>query len=539
MITENKKLFYKVSKAIEKQKKYIYKLLYIGTAKWANARTCRVEEAHDLYILGFESSCKPILVNEIVLHSDEVNLRFVLNRHLYHINISETTTEKEIFLVLDGKAYEVTMYGQEFCNPITAYDVLNRDEKEVRGLIKANLLSQNDDDAFANIYSVSNTEIDMILQGGYVLNSSPLRLMVPETSDDNIIFERLREIKKVREKDVWAKAKGNDRYDCYSKEYYRQNRSEFSDYYPVFDKKFIDKLDIKAPKEEYDIGVYGLGSAGTAVLDTLCRSNWVKSIYLCDFDIVEDKNIINQWYTQNNVGGSKVTESANKIRDLQRDVNGIITKFTVNVDRLKFEDSSYKNKKFKYVVSGFDSIKTRQKFFAEIENGNIETQFLIDCRYLDLASSIYIIDTSNKEQMEFYKANLDADAEAFENASKTEMLSQAEFDEMYDKIDVPHGNCRKFEEKLGFDNFTCGADTCGTKECRQWMYEYYRKHGKPVVPEAESSCVKQNYIDIYKYAGSIIFGTVRKIENNEPKPFTLLEAETNIKGLPNYMIVKE
>ena len=84
--------------------------------------------------------------------------------------------------------------------------------------------------------------------------------------------------------------------------------------------------------------------------------------------------------------------------------------------------------------------------------------------------------------------------------------------------------------------------SCGSGECKEHLYNEYLKafeNNPNCLSEEENTCLKQNLIDIYKYVGTIVMGAIRCIEHNEPKPFTHIEAETNVNGLPAYMIVKE
>lgn len=444
-----------------------YRIVFIGNGLWANKNTRETELVNNIWILGYNSSDKPIFIKQVRIEEKDIST-VIEFKDLKHTNISAGYSD--VKFELGNK--EITITGQKFCNPYTAYQVLNeKDEKITKGIIKTNLLSQNFDDAYCEVHSCKNADNDVFITDKSV---SPIELINANSYKE--IKDQLEDIKNIEKENIYAKYKGDNYYTLISKRNYRKNRELFSDYYPAFDKKYIDSLNIEIPKDKYDIGVYGVGSAGTAILDSLCRSEWTKNIYLCDYDYVEEKNLINQWYDKNNINEYKVLSCSGIIRSLSRkNIN-----FKIDYDIKTFQNTNYTKKKFKYIVSGFDSIETRLEFFEKVKSGEIETDYLIDCRYLDLGSSVYFIDVNDKEQMKLYEENLMSDLELLKKEEENE----------------------NEEQEI-------------------------------------SSCYKLNYIDIYKYVGTLIFGAIRRIENDNNKPFTWLEANTDVKGLPTHMLIKE
>lgn len=525
MKTKNK-LIWKLKKELDRNEDIKYKLVYLGNCKWVNAITEKEETIENLYILGFESSNRPIIVTQLTINDtvEKTTQIYKYFEHLNHINLSYDIKEQNFRL----KGKDIRIEGQSFCNPITAYQVLEEDENDIRGLIKANLLSQNFDDSFSSINSVINNEIDKPV-GKLTRESSMMSLLLKEydLQDTSKIIPKIFNIKKIDNKHIYAKRKIDNNYSYVGKQEYRQNRELYSDYYPIFDKKYIDKQEIEMPDEEYDIGVYGLGSAGTAILDQLCRANYVKNIYLCDFDNVEEKNLNNQWYSRSDLGLDKTYTTFKKINDLTKLDRRQFHQFYVKYDTKEFQATNLQPKKFKYLVSGFDSIKTRLEFLEKIEKGELRTDYLIDCRYLNLSSSIYFIDTKNKEEMAFYRANLEEDEKLFQK----QKLSFEEFCEIFNS-----DYCNRFRKDYQL-NTDCVGMTCNSEDCKRTLYENYIKSGLTI--KKENTCLKQNYIDIYKYVGAIVFGAFRKLQNKSKKPFSLIEAQTDVNGLPNYMIVKE
>lgn len=540
------KMLWKIKKAIDAQTEK-YKLIRVGTAKWTNEITKLEDKVDHIYILGFESSWKPMLITKAYVKDINGTNSYEINKYFVHTNVSSEVEEKELLLMIDNKATICTLYGQNFCNPLSADHVLTMPEEETRGLIKANLLSQNFDDAYTSIRYVTNNDDDVILDSGLTRQSSIIELMLntPGYNFDykkDEINEKVEKLKNMDNESIYAKRKDAECYAMTNKSHYRRFREQYSDYYPAFTKEYIQNLELEEITENFDIGVYGLGSAGSAILDQLTRSNYIKDIYLCDFDRVEYKNINNQWYTNEYIDNTKTESSRRIIRTRQREIGNTSVYYNVKSDCKKFQETNYKSKKFKYVVSGFDSIKVRQDFFNEIKKGNIKADFLIDCRYLDLAGSVYVIDTSDKKQMEFYEANLNEDAELLRKQKEKDIMTEEEFYEWLETTEYT-SNCSTVKDHCFLNRPDCNnADcNCGNDACKKCFYEAYLKDGldSPIKKQQTNTCIKQNYIDIYKYVGAIVFGAIRKIQQGATKPFTLLEAQTDVNGLPNYMIVKE
>lgn len=564
---EVRKIFDAIIKCLkdEKNSSANARLIKVGTAKWTNGLTKRPQSVEDVYILGFKSSDRPLVINNLSIFSSDIDDKFIINDIFSHVNMSVFRGNHYYDLIGDGKIlpskFTVHFEGQEFCNPITALHVLETNEKDISTLLKVTLSSQNFDDAYSPYQSVLNKQADYAVTcsvcGRFLLkdNASPIEMILGTTGSNLTRLEtsnlnkRLRELVNLEKNEVWAKKKDENKYKKIKKSSLRKSRELYSDYYPAFDYKAIQQMEIEIPKDKYDLGVYGLGSAGTAILDQVCRSNWIKNIYLCDFDRVEGKNMINQWYDRNKIGFSKISASTDLIYSLNRpSSDGLIgTDFFVETDTKKFQDTELETKSFKYVVSGFDSIEARMEFLNAILDGKIEAKYLIDCRYLDLACSIYMIDLENLEEVEFYKANLEADAELIKIRNEKEKLTREEFADWYNRkgyFQLGCMDCRKniLKEETIFPNCEprfLGSCSCRSSMCVDYLYGLYLKScPNPQISRTDASCVKYNYIDIYKYVGAIVFGALRKIENENEKPFALVEAETDVKGLPNCMVVR-
>lgn len=561
VITDYKQIerMFKKLNTYSKRKEEKFKFIKVGTAKWTNINTKQEQRVDKVYFYAFRSSCRPWIVNQIKITNVETNESTVyrINDMYTLVNILNDTYTNTYTIYGDGKSLpkvgELVISGQEFCNPLSANHLFEGDEKDMAGLLKVTLMSQNVDDGYGSNPSVQNGYIDYCVrvENGYKMfpdRNTALELLLAKTTHElrnlppNTFNAKLRELVDIPEDCLYAKPLRETKYMLVNAQFYKDHKADYSSYYPVFTYKAIQNMNIKIPRDHYELGVYGLGSAGTAILDQTARSNWLESIYLCDFDRVEAKNLINQWYTNDDISIEKATASKWKLEKYERAIKGgQETKFYIDVSNAKFQDTKLDTKEFKYVVSGFDSIEVRQEFFNNILDGKIKAKYLIDCRYLDLACSVYFIDLDNTEEVEFYKANLEADAELIK-AKKDEVLTFEEFDGWVARKDYYARKC--IELRMDILSSTtigcCPSHVCASEECKKHLYDLYLKSlPNSKIKKSDASCIKYNYIDIYKYVGAIVFGAMRRIENGQPKPFSLVEAETDVKGLPNYMVVKE
>lgn len=567
IITDYRKIDYIVRQLNKLSNSYAkFKIVKVGKSKWTNINTKKEQTVSKIYFLGKPSSCRPIIINRIELVDIDTGEfdTYKFNELYTHVNIYEGCEHLSFDIKGDGglipKNCRMEIEGQEFCNPITLNHIYEGNEKDIANLLRVTLMSQNTDDGYGSNPSVFNDYMDKKVASGTGVvmlpdRYSPLELILGSPSHElrNLspmeFNKRLRTLVSIEDDMVYAKNRWDSYYERVKKIDYEKNIKDYSKYYPVFTADYIKSMNIEIPRDYYNLGVYGLGSAGTAILDQLSRSNWLETIYICDYDIVEDKNLINQWYTSDQVNNTKTSASLTILKKRQRSLlEGISTEFYIARDNCKFQETELTTKEFKYVVSGFDSLATRKEFLDNILDGKIVAEYLIDCRYLDLACSIYIVDLNNLEEIEFYKANLEADAELMA-IRENEQLTEDEFHDWVVRKGYYRSGCFDLRSKYlnvpptetGFcpprNNGNC---SCASEECKKFLYESYLKSlPNPMIKKSDASCIKYNYIDIYQYVGAIVFGAIRQIEHGNKKPFTLCEAQTDIKGMPNYMIVKE
>lgn len=385
------------------------------------------------------------------------------------------------------------------------------------------------------------------MSGGTILKSKshPLKLITKLNCDsfDESVINKLDTMRLPRnENEFMVKLREKSCYTCMSESELAKSKSEnkISNYYPVIDYETIKKIIGDRPKCEVDFTVIGLGSAGTGVLDQVARSTYFKTYMLIDYDRVEAKNLRNQWYTRENLKDFKVNKSRNILNYSNMSPMKIIT------HNSKFENVSLNCYKSKYVVSGFDNLECRLKLLDLVTSGGFECEYLIDLRYLDHECSIYFVNLKDEKQVTYYRNLLLGDIAEFKDIDKgkyietKEQLKEYWIKHGYDKAGCIKGRCDLLNDDVDCKYqlaYGCGCGQCN-EGCMDYLWSLFEET-QPKIPleNEESSCVKQNFIDIYKYASSFIFAAIREIEGDDPKPFTHIEAQTDV--IPTSVIIRK
>lgn len=528
-----------------------YQVIKIDEVEWSNIITYEPDKVSPMYILGYESSDKPKIIIKIVDHNGK---QYELSEGYNHINIQAVSSNNYTRIIVDGK--EFVCYYQCFCNPISAEYVRTNPYEVVRGLLIANLMGQNLDDRWTTIYSVINDGIDQVVQTSYgdlkpsasileFISGVPTNYIngCSEQTQIDIMRKFKERVESLEEDEVFAKLRKSNNYSIIKKKDINRTLGNLvSDIYPIIGHEELEQFNIEIPKTQCDIGCFGLGSAGTAVLDQVARMSYFKNYFLLDFDRVEEKNLNNQWYTRHQIGGNKIGGSKDNLLSINRQLQ-------VDYESCKFQGSKkIEYYKFKYVISGFDSICARQDFIKYLEEKKILSDYLIDLRYKDLECSLYFIDLKDEAQVTYYKNMLNNDAQAFEGIENRILIKNVkQFLEFWDDNGFFNKGCKEAQREYLGSCGTCPSDntryqhSCSSSRCQQYLIDRYTEAGSPTIEKIESkeenTCVKLNYMDIYKFTGAIVFSAIREIENGRPKPFTHIDAQTE--GIPSLVTMKE
>lgn len=549
------------------QKKDDARLLIMDRLVWHNAITKTEDPVYNVPLLALRRFDKPVMVSYIEKFqrgSSKATQSWTFADRYHHINISGSRSTVEFI----NSEIRYVLYYQSICSPIVTGDVFRLDKKHIIPLIKLQLSGQNTGSPFQNITSISNawTIVALKDENSTIIPPNAPVIQLLTRKSIKYIRENLAVIQNMIYNDipithsddyVLRKDNNTSYYSLCTKEELAEKPETL---YPIITHEQIRDMLDNIPKQEVDVICCGLGSAGTGILDQLGRGTYCKTYVLIDPDTIEDKNLRNQWYTSNDIGANKVNRSASKLKEIAPAQSNI----NVMTYSRKFQDAgNLQSFTCKYLISGFDSIKARLELLEMVENGDLEAEYLIDTRYDDLTASIFFIDTSNSEEMRRYRTGLEADYKAFVERDKqakkeTHIQNEEQFWEWFNSL-APLGACEECLIKMGYltqedieqnteklkcplytdpNNPPCGSEACKAQNLA--IYNEYKEHiadniMKVGAAVAESSCIRQNFIDIYKYASTFVFSAIREIESGNAKPFTHVEAQTD--KFPAHMVI--
>lgn len=477
---------------------------------------------------------------------DELSTRWVFNMDYAHTNITSSTSTYTYTKYINNnmQCIKYTILYEAICCPISRHHLFYKDLNELTLIFKGQLMGQNSGSPFRRVESVANNYEDIALRdgrGAFIKRTAPVIQLLLKMSLNDIahatdLADRINSISlPPSEEYVALKLIQNSHYTVHKKsEITPEFEEKISAYYPQITYEQTKDILDNIPKIEVNVGVMGLGSASTGILDQICRSTWFNKYLLCDFDYVEDKNLRNQWYIRSNIGQSKCQSSRTQIGNLRN-----LSSTEVILKQCRFQDANLSAYEFKYIVSGFDSIDCRLELLNNIIDGTIKAKYLIDTRYDDLNSSIFLIDLSNEDEVNYYKTGLEQDKEVFDKQLEEKQLKNIdEFMAYLEENNIFQQGCSLLHNTIGAEE-NCEGN-CQSEDCINHFKNLWETHHdnivKKCVPQEESSCVRQNFIDIYKYTSSFVFAGIRGIEEEEKKLFTHIEATTE--GVPKNMIVR-
>lgn len=539
----------KIQNSLDKLKeKGSIKYSKVESVKIRNRYTRRQDVIKDLFFVSFgKVSEKPILILGVHIKGDE-NI-YLLHDDVTHCNISNG--REDIFIGIEN--FGVTLIGKYFCNPVTQNHIWDNPDTMSK-ILKGNLMEGNINDAYRQPESVDvNFYAPAMKSYGTFLNSKAT-LMEIVTGKSNITgdINSQRKFKKITDELLdnhelcYAYVSDTDHlflefsWRIIHKTDIENGTYIATNYYRKYDFRDVtERVEIQRIKK--DVCCVGLGSAGSNILEQLGKTTYFKTYLLIDFDKVERKNLRNQIYTRNHVGGYKTTGVYKYLEYCSNGIPGIET-----IDD-KYENVDFSTYEFKYIISGFDTIECRLGLLELIKKGTIKAEYLIDARYIDLESSLYVIDINNNSEMEYYEKLLLQDKEAFDNQPKNYDWSNLD-DVRTQTLNIVNGECAHHARIYGLNKEPgsrkichCLTDrqmTCGTTECLCILKEALEK-AKVENKISTNSCLHENIIHIYKLTSAWVTSAIRHIETEDDgtKPFTHVEIIAD--PLPNAMIIKK
>ena len=539
-----------------------YRLIYIDEVKIRNGITKRINTIKDLYFLAGNDTSNVYFVPKVEIDGEVYRVHNDLN----HINISPTPSGFRLTIDKPNGGFDKFHFEvRTFCNPILGSSLYNFPDKYSK-LLKGYLSSQNSEDRYRSTTTIdvegimpplksTSREVITYKEITPIVALMRVKPRYLKNMDMTTCTEKLKEVQaKMKDTDLFAYCydRSNVRveYSIVSETEMKKSLEDpfhankyISDQYPIFTRKDFEDLKIEIPIEEKDSLFIGAGSANSGIALSLGRSTYLGTkITVIDPDTIEEKNLRNQIYTRGSIDCAKVAGFSDKLKSMTTDTRYITTV------RDKFQNASIKYDKYKYIYCGLDSIKARQDLLKSIFEDEIKGKYLIDTRYKDQTSSLYFIDLEDKEQVDYYKTNLDEDGRLLEQEeTKRIPLSDDEI-ARYEREMICGGCCEitnnlirknipeELNEKYSCDLNLCNNNSfvCGRQQCRDLIREALRAVR---IPEKESTCLKQNIIGIYNFTGSYVFQLVKMVETFNKKIATHVELSCDT--IPRAMIVRK
>lgn len=378
--------------------------VYVPKIRGKHGFTGRMDSIEDCYFIWLERGdySRPLFLLNIHTGDDII----YIHRDFDHPNVSNTISSYGI---------QNTPFTLNYLNICTPLGHIIYNDPLAADIIALQMSGHNKQSPLRSCvltgYDNCDYRIDR-LDSTSKATSNPIEL-ITGTSNINSILTSMAEFKQhIQEEGYYIKLK-RERYYRFVKEL--PPAEEISSYYPVFTTEELRKIVGELPREHFDVGVFGCGSANSGIIYQLARCNMFNKFLLLDFDTVELKNVRNQIYTNNSLCSRKTYSMGNYI--LSTDTTSSKTRIVRHVDD-RVENKKFATLEFDYLLVGFDNIEAREVVLNKIKSGEIKTKYLIDTRYQGLTSSLYFIDVSKSEQLKFYEEQLLEDKKLLEN--KTE-----------------------------------------------------------------------------------------------------------------------
>jgi len=148
----------------------------------------------------------------------------------------------------------------------------------------------------------------------------------------------------------------------------------------------INTIDYK----DYTISVIGCGAIGSGITEILVRLGF-ENFELIDPDVVEDLNLPNQLYFDNDKNKDKVEACKNKILLINPKAKVIVKK------------EKFKTLNGEMVFLATDNMAARKEVFDFCKEHNDKIKILIDGRMAALTFTVHTVDTEKQKDKEDYE----------------------------------------------------------------------------------------------------------------------------------------
>lgn len=546
-----------------------FKMVRLEDVAIENCITKRKETIPDLVFIGTKTAHKSELVTNIQILGDDV-VSYQILKDLDHANISNGDDIRAMDLPRDNKvsnfvsnARTIRITTKYFCSPIHGYDVYTNPQnvdKFIRGFISKSNVS----DGYRSPNTVNMVTMETVIRcsncGTYIKVGNKLNFLNYATrlcpnciqkaqpndlaTAKNIQKELLDDPTK---RFVRTKTSGGWQYKILTQNELRNfaEQGKLTTYYPSYCSKDVED-EIKIPMGEKDVLLCGAGSANSTLAFGLSRLTYLEKYSIVDFDKIEKHNLSNQFYDSYDVGYYKTTKLAEKINRMHPLSPKVVETFSTDISLFC---KTMPPTNYKYVILGFDNLEARKFVVDHIKTAQLDCKYLIDLRYDGQTSSLFIVDTSNEKELEYYKAILEESIKAFEDRKQLRPLTTDErvaimnrafsscrnevgkykqYSMLSDTEPPANGYCRLCDYMRG-SKCICAGDTCRS------IWQQFLDSVQ--TPQEENSCTHKNNIGIYLYTNTFVINAIKSIEEDNKKPFT--HVELSMEETPTSFIVRK
>ena len=547
IIRDKKKVIEKIEKVLAKHKDDIA-WVKIDKVEIPNKWTGNIDVLENVYIYATnKGSDRPKI---ICGYRDSRNM-YILHDEIAHINVGGNN----LHTLPNSRCNR--FIDRAFCNPVHEYHIW-QDPIKAKHILKGNLTDTNPMSPMrSHIKSTNITSSAYLIYNNYtgdiLKNDASLEQMIARTYDLTVTTDGTKQ--QISEKRKYLKEHQDECYayvtydksisPSYTWTFVKKSDIEDNicmtqDYYKSYDYTDIDDSFV-IPKSENDVCCLGLGSAGSNILEQLIKLNYFDRYTIVDFDRVEKKNLRNQMCAYRYIGSYKVSSMSNYMEEY----NALENSVRINSYSRKYEHVDFTYMKFKYVISGFDNIPCRLGVLDKVKSNELETQYIIDARYDGLTCSLYFIDTSDKDQMEYYEKMLHETAKELEANEKVDYnWTTEDVRRHYSRVWL-NGGCSEFTYNIGltdtqYNNLCQVKDcyrqgSCGSTRCLELLANTLKQCKVP--RKTEEGCLAQNIIHIYKLASTWVTSAINSLETDKKKYFT--HVDMTVDPVPNAIIIKK